>query len=85
MGLVELFVIFAICVFSGFLTGLLSVGGGLVIIPVFLCVMPFFGINLSAQQIIAISTVCVLMNTTATLFFRRKEKFLNFHKKRYHA
>lgn len=77
MLLFEILIIFIVCIFSGFLTGLLSVGGGLIIIPAFLCITPLFGLDFSAQQIIAISTTCVLMNCLATLYFRRKDKFLD--------
>ena len=72
----ELFLIFLVCIFSGFLTGLLGVGGGIVIVPVFLAVLPLFGITFSLQEIIGISATCVFLNSSVTAFYRRKEKFL---------
>ena len=73
----EQIVIFLICTFSGVLTGLLGVGGGMVIVPAFLIVLPFFGLTFSLHQIIAISSTCVFANCAATAFYRRKEKFLD--------
>ena len=72
----EYLLIFFICVFSGILTGLLGVGGGIVIVPLFLTILPLFGITFSLQEIIGISATCVFINSAATLFYRRKEKFL---------
>lgn len=75
--MIESAVIFLVCTISGVLTGLLGVGGGMIIIPAFLVVMPFFGVELSLHQIIAISATCVFANCVATTFYRRKEKFLD--------
>ena len=72
----EFILIFLICTLSGFLTGLLSVGGGIVIVPLFLTVLPLFGITLSLQEIVGISATCVFINSSVTAFYRRKEKFL---------
>ncbi len=74
----EYFLIFCVCVFSGFLTGLLGVGGGIVIVPLFLSVLPLFGIIFSLQEVIGISATCVFINSSVTAFYRRKEKFLPF-------
>ena len=74
----EFLLIFCICTFSGFLTGLLGVGGGMIIIPLFLCVLPLFGIKFSLQEVIGISATCVFINSAVTTFYRRKEKFLPF-------
>lgn len=74
----ELILIFCICAFSGFLTGLLGVGGGIVIVPLFLSVLPVFGIKFSLQEVIGISATCVFINSAVTTFYRRKEKFLPF-------
>lgn len=74
----ELILIFCICTFSGFLTGLLGVGGGMVIVPAFLGILPLFGMNFSLQEIVAISATCVFINSAVTTFYRRKEKFLPF-------
>lgn len=68
--------IFITCIFSSFLTGLLGIGGGLVIVPMFLTVLPFFGINMNIQQIIGISTACVFINSAVSVFYRRKENFI---------
>ncbi len=73
----EYAVIFLVCTFSGVLTGLLGIGGGMIIVPAFLVVMPFFGVELNLHQIIAISSTCVFANCAATAFYRRKEKFLD--------
>src|SRR5574344_1185667 len=72
----ELLIIFLVCILSGLLTGLLGIGGGLIIIPLFLFVMPFFGIDLDIHKIIGVSATCVFINSLITVFYRRKEKFL---------
>jgi uncharacterized membrane protein YfcA len=72
----EFAVIFLVCIFSGVLTGLLGVGGGLVIVPAFLFITPLFGISLNIHQIIGISATCVFFNALSSLFYRRKEEFL---------
>ncbi len=69
-------VIFLVCTLSGTLTGMLSIGGGLVIVPMFLTVLPFVGVNLSIHQIIGVSASCILINSLVCVFYRRKEKFL---------
>jgi len=74
--LLEISVIFAVCTLSGFLTGLLGLGGGLVIIPAFLAVLPLFGINYDIHQIIGISAACVFVNSTMSVFYRRHENFM---------
>jgi len=71
------FAIFLICIMSGFLTGLLSVGGGIIIIPLFLSVLPLFGIQLSVHDVVGISATCVLIYSSITTFYRRKEKKLS--------
>jgi len=74
---VELIAIFTVCAVSGVFTGLLGIGGGLIIVPAFLCVLPFFGIDhFTIHQIIGISATCVFFNSTMSLFYRRKEEFL---------
>ncbi|MCQ2958384.1 MAG: sulfite exporter TauE/SafE family protein [Candidatus Gastranaerophilales bacterium] len=72
----EYIVIFLICTISGFLTGLLSVGGGIVIVPLFLAILPLFGITFSLAEVIGVSATCVFINSSVTAFYRRKEKFL---------
>jgi len=74
----EFFVIFLICTLSGFFTGLLSVGGGIIIVPLFLSILPLFGLEFSLQEIIGISATCVFINSSVTCFYRRKEKKLPF-------
>ena len=74
--MLEISVIFAVCTLSGFLTGLLGLGGGLVIIPAFLAVLPLFGINYDIHQIIGISAACVFVNSTMSVFYRRHENFM---------
>lgn len=75
--LLELSVIFIVCIFSGFLTGLLGIGGGLIIVPAFLIILPVFGIdNLSIHQIIGISSTCVFFNSLTSVIYRRKEKII---------
>jgi len=62
---------------SGVLTGLLGVGGGLVIVPAFLTFLPMFGMgNLTIHNIIGISATCVFINSAVSVFYRRKEQFL---------
>ena len=73
----EYIVIFLVCTFSGVLTGLLGIGGGMIIVPAFLMILPFFGVELNLHQIVAISSTCVFANCAATAFYRRKEKFLD--------
>ena len=69
-------IIFSVCVFSGILTGLLGIGGGLIIVPMFMTVLPFFGVDmLTTHQIVAVSTTCVFFNSATTAFYRRKEEF----------
>ena len=74
--MLELLLIFCICTFSGFLTGLLGVGGGIIIVPLFLGILPLFGIKFSLAEVIGISATCVFINSAVTAFYRRKEKFL---------
>lgn len=74
--MIEIILIFLICTFSGFLTGLLGVGGGIIIVPLFLGILPLFGINFSLAEVIGISATCVFINSAVTAFYRRKEKFL---------
>ncbi len=69
-------VIFLICSISGIFTGLLGIGGGLIIIPMFLLILPMFGMTFSMHEIIGISAACVFLNSGTTLFYRRKEEFL---------
>ncbi|MBR1976653.1 sulfite exporter TauE/SafE family protein [bacterium] len=74
----EQLAILTICTISGIFTGLLGIGGGLIIIPAFMIILPFFGIShFTPHQIIAISSTCVLLNSSFGLFYRRKEKFLD--------
>ena len=72
----EILLIFLVCTFSGVLTGLLGVGGGIVIVPLFLSVLPLFGVSFSLAQVIGISATCVFINSSVTAFYRRKEEFL---------
>ena len=71
----EILVIFIVCTLSGILTGLLGIGGGLIIVPAFLTVLPLFGVEFSIQQIVGISATCVFLNSALTVFHRRKEQF----------
>ncbi len=74
----ENIVIFIICTCSSFLTGLLGIGGGLIIVPAFLLCLPLFGItDLSIHQIVGISATCVFLNSFVSVFYRRKESFLS--------
>lgn len=71
------FTIFIVCLISAILTGVLGVGGGLIIIPMFLTVLPALGLDtLSIHHIIAISATCVFLNSSVSVFYRRKEEFL---------
>jgi len=71
-------IIFIVCTISGVLTGLLGIGGGLVIVPMFMTVLPFLGIDLlTTHQIVAVSTTCVFFNSATTAFYRRKEQFID--------
>lgn len=73
----EFIATFCVCTLSGLFTGVLGIGGGLIIVPMFLTVLPFFGIEYySIHQIIGISATCVFFNSTMTVFYRRKEEFL---------
>ncbi len=72
----EILLIFIVCVCSGVLTGLLGVGGGIIIVPLFLSVLPLFGVHFSLAEVIGISATCVFINSSVTAFYRRKEKFL---------
>lgn len=74
--MLEYFVSFLVCAFSGVLTGVIGIGGGLVIVPAFLFMVPIFNLDFSIHQIIGISATCVLLNSLTTLFYRRKEKFV---------
>ena len=71
-------IIFLVCTLSGVLTGLLGIGGGLIIVPMFMTVLPLFGVDLlSTHQIVAVSTTCVFFNSATTAFYRRKETFID--------
>jgi len=72
----EHFVIFLTCICSGVLTGLLGVGGGIVVVPIFLTVLPIFGLSFDIGKIIGVSATCVFINSAVGIFYRRKEKFL---------
>lgn len=73
----EYFAIFLVCTVSGFLTGLLGIGGGLIIVPFFISVLPLFGVHtFSIQQIVAISITCVFINSAITSFYRRSDTYL---------
>ncbi len=76
LNCMEFAAIFLVCIFSGILTGLLGIGGGLVIVPAFLFIAPVFGLSLNIHQIIGISAACVFFNALSSLFYRRKEEFL---------
>lgn len=58
------------------MTGLLGIGGGLVIVPAFLVVLPLFGMDFNIHQIIGISSTCVFINSAVSVFYRRKETFM---------
>jgi len=73
----EYFAIFTVCAISGVFTGLLGIGGGLIIVPAFLSILPLFGVkHFSLHEIIGISATCVFFNSLSSLYYRRKEKFL---------
>lgn len=72
----EMFAIFVVCAVSGVFTGLLGIGGGLIIVPAFLTILPLFGINhFSIHEIIGVSATCVFFNSATSAFYRRKEDF----------
>lgn len=73
----EFLVVFLVCTFSGFLTGLLGIGGGLVIVPAFISILPVFGITFSLIHIVAISATCVFINSLMSCFYRRHEKYID--------
>lgn len=69
--------IFLTCLISGLLTGMLGIGGGLVIIPMFMTILPAFGVtHYTIHQIIGISATCVFINSAISIFYRRHERFL---------
>ena len=69
--------VFLICTISGIFTGLLGIGGGLIIVPAFLVILPLFNItSISSHEIIGISSTVVLLNSLAGLFYRRGEEYL---------
>ncbi len=74
--MIEYITTFIACVFAGVLTGLVGIGGGLVIVPSFLIVSEISGLSFSMHQIIGISATAVFFNSIITLFYRRKEEFL---------
>lgn len=75
----ENIITFLVCTFSGVLTGLLGIGGGLVIVPFFISIFPLFNVEqFTLHQIIAISATCVFMNSATTVFYRRHQKYLPF-------
>lgn len=70
-------VVFLVCIISGIFTGLLGIGGGLIIVPAFLVILPLFNITtISTHEIIGISSTVVLLNSLAGLFYRRGEEYL---------
>ena len=68
--------IFIIVFLSSILTGLLGIGGGILIIPAFLFILPFTGTSLSIHYIVGISAQCILINSIFGLYYKRKSSFL---------
>ncbi|MFI3241275.1 MAG: sulfite exporter TauE/SafE family protein [Alphaproteobacteria bacterium] len=75
--MLEYIVTFVVCLVAGALTGLVGIGGGLVIVPAFLILVNVLGIDLSMHLIVGISSSAVFFNSLITLYYRKNEEFLS--------
>ena len=64
VGLLEV-VLFFFGVASGFIAGLLGVGGAIILIPMMIYILPYFGFNLSMHEIMGLSMALVFFAALA--------------------
>jgi len=63
---------------SGFLAGLLGIGGAIILIPMMIYILPYFGINLSMHEIMGLSMALVFFAALTGAITHSKEG--NLHK-----
>ncbi len=68
--------IFIICFLASILTGLLGIGGGILIIPAFLFIAPLSSVDFSIHYIVGVSAQCILINSLFALYYKRTSSFI---------
>ncbi len=68
--------IFIICFLASILTGLLGIGGGILIIPAFLFIAPLSTVDFSIHYIVGVSAQCILINSLFALYYKRTSRFI---------
>lgn len=85
--MINVFLIFVIiCTFSGVLAGMIGIGGGALLVPLFLYVLPQFGIELYTMQMaLGTSLACVAVNVSIATKSQIKRNGVDFEITKYWA
>ncbi|HSW60665.1 MAG TPA: sulfite exporter TauE/SafE family protein [bacterium] len=71
--------LFVVSLLGGFMSGLLGLGGAVVMIPLMLTVPPFLGVgDLSMKTVSGLSMIQVLFSSLSGLVIHKKNKFIHF-------
>ena len=72
--------LFILSLFGGFLSGLIGLGGAVVMIPLMLTVPPLVGVGeLSMKAVSGLSMIQVLFSSTSGLIIHRKNRFVHMN------